>query len=212
MELLYHVVLFRFRPDVDETTVSEVVHRFRALKHARPKNNIYSLDSGVISHCVSSCAPNESDANLYFTHAFVVTFRTEADRNYYLDVHDDHQQFKAFVGPLLDGGAHGVFVFDYWASEIMENNANACNRRYSMVFYKSAPTQPDSDAPSASAGSLCHSGINNSPEGLAKGFDRVLTAILLTNGDEGASSSLGYYLPGKDVPFLEVGFSASRVL
>jgi hypothetical protein len=45
-----------------------------------------------------------------FTHCFILTFKSEKDRDAYL-VHPDHKAFGGLVGPVLDD----VFVIDFWA-------------------------------------------------------------------------------------------------
>ncbi|MEC9092861.1 MAG: Dabb family protein, partial [Planctomycetota bacterium] len=46
-----------------------------------------------------------------FTHGFLVTFRSEADRAIYLP-HPAHQEFVELVGPVVED----VIVFDYWSN------------------------------------------------------------------------------------------------
>lgn len=66
-----------------------------------------------------------ADQNL--EQAFVVTFRSQGDRNYYVGqplVSDAqyyepvHQRFKEFVGPMLASG--GVIVLDYTVEQRVE--------------------------------------------------------------------------------------------
>ena len=47
-----------------------------------------------------------------FTHCFVLTFKSEQDRDTYVG-HADHKAFGKLVGPLLDD----VFVIDYWSKD-----------------------------------------------------------------------------------------------
>ncbi|WP_437207189.1 Dabb family protein [Planctomicrobium sp. SH664] len=46
------------------------------------------------------------------THAFLVTFRSEADRDVYLN-HPAHQEYVKVSGPRREK----VVVFDYWTAE-----------------------------------------------------------------------------------------------
>jgi len=57
---------------------------------------------------------NNSPENLNkgFTHGFVLTFKTEKDRDAYL-VHPDHKAFGKLVGGVLAD----VFVLDFLAKE-----------------------------------------------------------------------------------------------
>ncbi len=121
--LLYHVVLFRFDPSVSTATKDEVFRRFCDLRSCtRPdgdKPYIVLFDAGT---------PNISleGVGMGFEQAFVVAFKSEGDRNYYvgkpivtnpLYFDPRHDAFKSFVQPLLaDSG--GVLVFDYMVRQL----------------------------------------------------------------------------------------------
>lgn len=111
---LIHLVLFRFRPDAPASAVAEAAARFLALKDA-PRDDghpyIESVEAGV--------QRSGEDAGPAFEYAFVVTFASEGDRNYYVGapIQNDprrfdaqHAAFKDFVGPLL--AEDGALVFD----------------------------------------------------------------------------------------------------
>ena len=46
------------------------------------------------------------------THGFILTFKSEKDRDAYLP-HPAHKEFGKLVGPLLDD----VFVIDFWSKD-----------------------------------------------------------------------------------------------
>lgn len=46
------------------------------------------------------------------THGFILTFKSESDRDTYFD-HPAHKEFGKIVGPVLDD----VFVIDFWAKD-----------------------------------------------------------------------------------------------
>lgn len=99
---LRHVVAFKFKDTVPKEKIKEVEEAFRALK-------------GLISEIVSyewgtNNSPEKLDKG--FTHGFILTFRSEKDRDAYL-VHPEHKKFGALVGPVLAD----VFVIDFWAKE-----------------------------------------------------------------------------------------------
>ena len=111
-----HVVTFKFAPTVSQAQIDNAVAAFVKLKDESvdPQTGrklIKSLDYGT----------NNSAEGLTkgFTHAFVLTFDSLADRDYYVGVDHTkpfdpaHDRFKQLVGPLLDGGANGVFVIDF---------------------------------------------------------------------------------------------------
>ena len=97
--VLRHVVLFKFKDDVGEAKVTEVVEAFGALpgKIEQIKEFEWGTDVSV---------ENKSEG---FTHGFVVTFSSDKGRDEYLP-HPAHQEFVKLVGPRLDK----VLVFDYW--------------------------------------------------------------------------------------------------
>lgn len=111
-----HIVLFGLRPEVDAATRDELVARFRALVDGqRPdgRRPVVSVEAGE----QIALEPPASGHDL----GFVVTFASQGDRNYYAGrpmVDDErfidprHDEFKAFVGPLLLPGAEGCLVFD----------------------------------------------------------------------------------------------------
>jgi len=45
-----------------------------------------------------------------FTHCFILTFKSEKDRDAYIE-HPDHKAFGKIVGPVLED----VFVIDFWS-------------------------------------------------------------------------------------------------
>lgn len=110
-----HIVLFRYKDSVTPAQRSEITRRFLAmqkacLRHGKPY--IVSIEEGF-QH-----SGEGADQNL--EQGFVVTFRSQGDRNYYVGqpvvtdpAHYEpvHQAFKEFVGPLL--APKGVLVFDY---------------------------------------------------------------------------------------------------
>lgn len=97
---LFHVVAFKFKKAVSDQKKKEVEDAFVALKGKIPQ--ILSLEHGT--------NVSKEGFDKGFTHAFVVTFANEKDRDTYL-VHPEHKKF----GKLLDGilADKGVFVLDF---------------------------------------------------------------------------------------------------
>jgi hypothetical protein len=98
--LLRHAVFFAFKEEATPADIDSVQRAFSALPEQIEE--IYDYEWGV----------NNSPENLNkgFTHAFFVTFRSEADREVYLP-HPAHQAFVEVLEPHLKD----VFVVDYWA-------------------------------------------------------------------------------------------------
>jgi hypothetical protein len=97
--VLRHVVLFKFKSDATAAQIQQVVEAFRALPGKIPA--IQSFEWGT------DVSPEGKAQG--FTHCFLVTFRTEADRDAYLP-HPAHQEFVGVLRPILDD----VLVVDYW--------------------------------------------------------------------------------------------------
>jgi hypothetical protein len=101
-KVLRHVVLFKFKEGTTPDQIKKVEDAFRALPSKI--NTIHDFEWGT----------DISTENLAqgFTHCFLVTFLTEADRNAYLP-HPAHKEFAASLGPVLDK----VLVVDYWTKK-----------------------------------------------------------------------------------------------
>jgi len=99
-KVLRHIVMYKFKDDVTPAQLKEVIDAFAAL----PKrvNTIIDFEHGTN---VSKEGKSEG-----FTHAFVVTFKSEADLAAYL-VHPAHEEYVKVVRDRREK----VIVFDYWA-------------------------------------------------------------------------------------------------
>lgn len=96
---LRHVVLFKFKDSAMEKDVNMVCEAFAHL----PKeiSEIKAFEWGENN--------SPEGLNQGLTHAFVLTFHSEADRDAYL-IHPAHKEFGKKLGPHLDK----VTVVDYW--------------------------------------------------------------------------------------------------
>ena len=101
-KMLRHVVLLTFKDSSSAEEVQKVVDAFRGLKSKIPE--IAAFEYGTDN------SP-EGLAN-GFTHCFLITFKTEADRAAYLP-HPAHKAFVDVLKPHLDK----VQVIDYWAKD-----------------------------------------------------------------------------------------------
>ncbi|SMC29240.1 Stress responsive A/B Barrel Domain [Andreprevotia lacus DSM 23236] len=99
--LLRHIVLFAFKPGVAGADIASAVQAFCALPGAIP--GIAAFEHG------ENVSPEPLNDGL--THAFTLSFFSEAGRDAYL-VHPVHTAFVEHVNPLL---AKAVIV-DYWVS------------------------------------------------------------------------------------------------
>lgn len=99
---LRHVVQFKFKDSSSKADVQTVVDAFRALptKISAVADFEYGTDNSP---------EGLADG---FTHCFLLTFKSEADRDIYLK-HTDHMGFVDILKPHLDK----VQVIDYWASK-----------------------------------------------------------------------------------------------
>lgn len=99
---LMHVVSFKFKPTASAEDIKKVENAFRDLKTKVP--GIQTLEWGT------NVSKEKHDKG--FTHCFVLSFKSDKDRDAYL-VHPDHKAFGKLVGPVLGD----VFVIDFWSKE-----------------------------------------------------------------------------------------------
>jgi hypothetical protein len=99
---LRHVVSLKFKQGTSPEQIRKVEEAFRALKKQIPQ--IAALEWGTNN------SPEKHDKG--FTHCFILTFNSEADREAYLP-HPDHKAFGKVLGPVLED----VFVLDFWAQD-----------------------------------------------------------------------------------------------
>ncbi len=99
---LFHVVSFKFKDTATPEQIATVDKAFRALK--TQIKGIKTLDAGT------NVSPEK--LNKGFTHAWVLTFTSEKDRDAYL-VHPAHKAFGRSLGPVLAD----VFVIDFWSEK-----------------------------------------------------------------------------------------------
>lgn len=95
---VHHVVCFKFKSTASAQDIKQVEAAFAALQQKVP--GIESLKWGT--------NVSKEQRNKGFTHCFVLTFKTEKDRDAYLE-HPEHKAFGKLVGPVVDD----VFVIDF---------------------------------------------------------------------------------------------------
>ncbi|MCA9837979.1 MAG: Dabb family protein [Trueperaceae bacterium] len=100
MNKLRHVVLFKFKDSSSPETIQQLEQAFKTFATHLPE--VHDFEWG---HNNSPEGLNDG-----FSHCFLVTFLTEADRNAYLP-HPKHQEFVTQLQPHLEK----VCVLDYWA-------------------------------------------------------------------------------------------------
>lgn len=102
LRVLRHVVLFKFKPDATPEQIQEVVRAFQALPDKIDVIHDFEWGTDV-------SVENLQDG---FTHCFIVTFKSESDRDAYLP-HPAHKEFVALLRPHLDK----ALVVDFWAND-----------------------------------------------------------------------------------------------
>jgi len=100
--VLRHVVCFKFKPEATAEQIKKVETEFVALKSRIPQ--IAALEWGT-----DNSPEKLADG---FTHCFIVTFKSEADRDVYLP-HPEHKKFVEILKPILEK----PFVIDFWTKE-----------------------------------------------------------------------------------------------
>jgi Stress responsive A/B Barrel Domain len=99
---LRHVVLFKFKDSASKEQVEKLVNEFRGLSKKIP--TIAEFEYGVNN--------SPEGLNEGLTHCFLVTFKTEKDRDAYLP-HAAHKDFVEQLLPHLDKAV----VVDYFAGK-----------------------------------------------------------------------------------------------
>lgn len=97
--MLRHVVLFGFKEGTSPQDIRRIEEAFATLPSRIPQIHDFEWGTDV---SVENLAQG-------YTHCFLVTFKTEADRAAYLP-HPAHQDFVKVLEPHLDK----VLVVDYW--------------------------------------------------------------------------------------------------
>lgn len=98
--LLRHVVMFGWKDGTDTGQINKIVAAFKELPSKI--SLIKSFEWGTNN--------SPEGLNQGLTHCFLVTFRSEADRDAYL-VHPAHKEFVNLLKPAPDK----ITVLDYWA-------------------------------------------------------------------------------------------------
>lgn len=117
--IIRHIVLIRYKESVTDAQKQVATERFMNLANTARRNNepyVISIETGHQNSL------EHLDQNLQ--QAFIVTFKSEGDRNYYVGspiitdpeyIDASHEDFKKFITPLLV--EDGVIVFDYRVSD-----------------------------------------------------------------------------------------------
>ncbi|MBH3035810.1 Dabb family protein [Serratia marcescens] len=115
--VIKHIVIFRYKHGIMKEQKKDVARKFLQLQSS---TRLGDKDPYIISIVTGSQNSGEK-ASMGFEQAFIVTFGSEGDRNYYVGtpvVNDpvyydqNHAEFKKFVEPLL-AEKNGVLVFDF---------------------------------------------------------------------------------------------------
>jgi len=99
---LRHVVAFKFKQSATGEQIKQVEDAFRDLKKKIKEIQSYEWGTNV----------SKENRNKGCTHGFILTFKSETDRDTYID-HSAHKEFGKLVGPVLDD----VFVIDFWTKD-----------------------------------------------------------------------------------------------
>ncbi|EKM50331.1 uncharacterized protein PHACADRAFT_264944 [Phanerochaete carnosa HHB-10118-sp] len=116
-----HVVMFQYAPDVSAATRQHVAAAFLALQDAcrlpgSGARYIQSIDGGL------NTSPEGHTKGM--EHAYVLTFRSAHERDYYLDADPAHQAFKASIADKVSDAV----VFDFESGDFARR-ARARRRR-----------------------------------------------------------------------------------
>jgi hypothetical protein len=99
---LHHVVSLKFKETATKEQIKAVEEAFMGLKKKIKEVNTLKWGTNV--------SPEKHDKG--FTHCFILSFKTEKDRDTYL-VHSEHKEFGKLLGPVMAD----VFVIDFWSEK-----------------------------------------------------------------------------------------------
>jgi Stress responsive A/B Barrel Domain len=99
MPQVHHMVLLKFKRDVNDTTIAEVLQAVEELKYSIPG----------IDYCSSGAYSSPEGFNKGFTHGFLTTFESAAARDFYLP-HPQHEIVKNALFALLEDAVAFDFI------------------------------------------------------------------------------------------------------
>ena len=100
--MLRHVVLFAWKPETPSEVIRKIEQTLCGLVDKIPQIAEFEWGTDVSTQGFSQG----------FTHCFVISFRSEADRDVYLP-HPDHKAFIAMSAPHREK----LLTLDYWAAD-----------------------------------------------------------------------------------------------
>ena len=100
--MIHHLVLLKVKKNVPKAQVDQVFAEIGGLRKKIP--GISSFAWGPYS--------SPEGLNKGFTHGFAMTFTDAKARDAYLP-HPEHEQVKALVLAILDGGLDAALAFDF---------------------------------------------------------------------------------------------------
>jgi len=101
-EKLQHVVSFKFKPSASADDIKKVEAAFRELKSKIPEIVTFEWGTNV----------SKENHDKGFTHCFILSFKSEKDRDTYIG-HPDHKAFAKLAGAAVAD----VFVIDFLSRE-----------------------------------------------------------------------------------------------
>lgn len=104
---LRHFVALKFHDDATPEQIGHVVDSFRQLKTLIPIIDAMEMGTNI----------SPENYNKGCTHGFILTFKSEKERDAYL-AHEEHRKFKAIALPYLDD----IFVLDFWGRPVGVHN------------------------------------------------------------------------------------------
>lgn len=99
---LHHIVILKFKTNAPPAAIRGVETSFEDLQKKIPQVNSLKWGTNV----------SPEHLNKGFTHCFLLTFKSDADRDAYL-VHPAHKAFGQGLGPVLDD----VLAIDFWSQQ-----------------------------------------------------------------------------------------------
>lgn len=99
MPQVHHMVLLKFKPEVSDTLIAEVLQKVKGLKEFIPG----------IDYCSSGAYSSPEGFNKGFTHGFLTTFESPEARDHYLP-HPNHEIVKNALFAIIEDAVAFDFI------------------------------------------------------------------------------------------------------
>jgi hypothetical protein len=118
MPPITHIVIFQYKSDTTTAQKNDIACAFLALRTAclspNDNPNFTSAGSPYILDIIAGSNNSSEEPARGYEHAYIVTFSSGPQRDYYVNQDPAHDAFKKKVGPLLEKVVVTDFTDGVW--------------------------------------------------------------------------------------------------